>query len=104
MERVIRARKQCPEIGWGDCRALETGDPAVFAHRCDWSGGTVIAVHNLADRPATINLAAGLPPHPQMVELLGDRPYEQVDGGQAIELEPYGYRWFRIGAARRFLV
>jgi maltose alpha-D-glucosyltransferase/alpha-amylase len=106
MEQVIRTRKQCPEIGWGEWQILETGDPAVFAHRCDWCGGTVIAVHNLADRPASVSLASGLPvepPMPPMVELLGDRPYQQVDGGQVIALEPYGYRWFRIGAARRFL-
>ena len=26
---------------------METGDPALFAHRCDWQDSTVVAVHNL---------------------------------------------------------
>ena len=104
MDRLITTRKQCPEIGWGSCEILESGDPAVFAHRCDWSGGTVVAVHNLAGRPARVCLPWKKEDESQpMVELLGDRPNQTVERDRAIELEPYGYRWFRIGGARRFL-
>ena len=28
MERLIRTRKECPEIGWGGCEVLETGNAA----------------------------------------------------------------------------
>jgi hypothetical protein len=37
------------------------------------------------------------------VELLGDQPYKLVGLDEEIALEPYGYRWFRIGGASRFL-
>jgi maltose alpha-D-glucosyltransferase/alpha-amylase len=99
MERLIRARKQCPEIGWGSCEILEAGDPAVFAHRCAWKGGAVVAVHNLAGRDATVklDLKAGSPE--RLVELLGDQPYSVVDASGPIHLEPYGYRWFRLDGA-----
>ena len=103
MERLIRTRKQCPEIGWGTWEILETGDPAVFAHRCTWSGGTVVAVHNLADRPAAVRIDLKEQHQEKLVELLGDQPYKLVEVGAQIDLEPYGYRWFRIGGARRFL-
>ncbi|MFL6198894.1 MAG: alpha-amylase family protein [Thermoanaerobaculia bacterium] len=104
MDRLITTRKQCPEIGWGSCEILESGDPAVFAHRCDWSGGTVVTVHNLAGRPARVCLPWKREDESQpMVELLGDRPNQTVERDREIELEPYGYRWFRIGGARRFL-
>ncbi|HWM90649.1 MAG TPA: alpha-amylase family protein [Thermoanaerobaculia bacterium] len=103
MGRLITTRKQCPELGWGSCEILENGDPAVFAHRCDWSGGTVLAVHNLADRPASIRLPWKAGDREPMVELLGDRPNETLERDREIELQPYGYRWFRIGGARRFL-
>jgi maltose alpha-D-glucosyltransferase/alpha-amylase len=103
MERLVRTRKQCPEIGWGDWEILETGDPGVFAHRCSWSGGAVIAVHNLAGRPAAVRLEAGGARQEKLVELLGDQPYKLVGIDEEIDLEPYGYRWFRMGGARRFL-
>jgi maltose alpha-D-glucosyltransferase / alpha-amylase len=106
MERLIRTRKQCPEIGWGDWEIVETGDPGdagVFAHRCTWSGGTVVAVHNLAGRPAAVRLKLTVEHGEKLVELLGDQPYKLVEAGSEIDLEPYGYRWFRIGGARRFL-
>jgi maltose alpha-D-glucosyltransferase/alpha-amylase len=103
MERLVRTRKQCPEIGWGTWEILETGDPGVFAHRCTWSGGTVVAVHNLAGRPAAVRLDLKEQHEEKLVELLGDQPYKLVEVGAQIDLEPYGYRWFRIGGARRFL-
>lgn len=57
---------------WGSCRILDAGDPAVFAHACEWSGGKVLAVHNLADRHACVRLALdGEQPLP-MIEMLGD--------------------------------
>jgi maltose alpha-D-glucosyltransferase/alpha-amylase len=103
MERLIRTRKQCPEMGWGDWEIVETGDPRVFAHRCTWSGGTVVAVHNLAGRPAAVRLKLTVEHGEKLVELLGDQPYKLVEAGSEIDLEPYGYRWFRIGGTRRFL-
>jgi maltose alpha-D-glucosyltransferase/alpha-amylase len=102
MQRLITTRKQCPELSWGSCQLLETGDPAVFAHRCDWREGAIVAVHNLADRPACVHLKMKHPDPEPMIELLGDKPYELIEEDREIGLEPYGYRWFRIGGTRRF--
>jgi maltose alpha-D-glucosyltransferase / alpha-amylase len=104
MARLIRARKQCPEIGWGSWEIPETGDPAVLAHCCSFREGTVLAVHNLADRAAAVRIDLGKGSGEPWVEILGDRPFAVVDGKKAIELEPYGYRWIRVGGARRFLL
>ncbi|HKI00832.1 MAG TPA: alpha-amylase family protein [Thermoanaerobaculia bacterium] len=103
MVRLIRVRKQCPEVGWGAWEILETGDPAVFALQYRFRGATVITVHNLAARPASVRLGNG-EKSPDgsggpWVELLGDQPYALVDGDKAMELEPYGYRWFRVGGS-----
>jgi maltose alpha-D-glucosyltransferase/alpha-amylase len=104
MARLIRARKQCPEMGWGSWEILETGDPAVFAHCCSFREGTVLAVHNLADREAAVRIDLGKASGEPWVEILGDQPFATVDGSQALELKPYGYRWIRVGGARRFLL
>ncbi|NJN90739.1 MAG: hypothetical protein HC878_10465, partial [Leptolyngbyaceae cyanobacterium SL_5_14] len=34
----------------------------------------------------------------RLIDLLGDRPYHQIEGvSHEVELDGYGYRWFRIG-------
>ena len=38
MERMIRLRKECHEIGWGTPTGSATGEGCVFAHRYDWEG------------------------------------------------------------------
>lgn len=97
MERLIRTRKENPEFGFGHCRILETGNSAVFAHTCEWEGKVVLAAHNLSDEPqtATLNLADYKGHH--LIDILHDRKYGSVtDSKPQLELEGYGFRWFRI--------
>jgi maltose alpha-D-glucosyltransferase/alpha-amylase len=90
MERLIRMRKECPEFGWGIFEQISSEGP-VFAHRCDWNGNTVIAVHNLSDRSASQVLPRS-DTWTKLVDLFGD---EDCAPGDEIELKPYGYRWLR---------
>jgi maltose alpha-D-glucosyltransferase/alpha-amylase len=95
MERAIRTRKQCPEFGCGQWRILETDEPCVFAHCCEWEGKAVIALHNLADKPCTVTLKSNGYTH--LTDLFGDRQYDSLDvDSRSISLEAYGYRWFRV--------
>jgi maltose alpha-D-glucosyltransferase/alpha-amylase len=94
MERVVRIRRQCPEFGYGTLHILETDDPCVFAHCCQWNDRAVIAVHNLADQDCTVTLKSADYEH--LFDLFGDRPYESPNGDHMIQLSPYGYRWFRV--------
>ncbi|MBE9093320.1 alpha-amylase family protein [Tychonema sp. LEGE 07203] len=95
VERAIRIRKQFPEFGRGKWHVLETDSPSVFAHSCDWEGRTVIAVHNLADKPCSVTLKSN--EYTNMFDLFGDRQYESLDAhSPSIPLEAYGYRWFRV--------
>jgi trehalose synthase len=94
MERLIRRRRECPELGWGEWALLDSGDPAVFAHRSDWEGSTIVAVHNLAGREARARLELG--GEGALVDLFHDDERE-LDGGEVtIELPPYGAHWFRV--------
>ena len=47
-ERIIRMRKEVPEIGWGDEAVLRERDPAILALRYDWRNNSIVVVHNLA--------------------------------------------------------
>lgn len=95
IERLIRTRKQCPELGYGKGQILETDELCVFAHCCQWQDKAVITLHNLADRGCTVSIA--LPHDQSLVDVFGDRQYEPLaDNSRPIPLEAYGYRWFRV--------
>src|ERR1700724_2513371 len=53
-ERMIRMRKEVPEIGWGEFSILGTGKPEVLALRYDWRNNSVLLVHNLSAVPTDI--------------------------------------------------
>jgi maltose alpha-D-glucosyltransferase/alpha-amylase len=95
MERLIRRRRECPEIGWGRCTPLDAGHAAVFCHRLDWDGSTVLAVHSFAGErlEARIELE---PEVGQAVDLFDGGHETPRDGSLAVVLDPYGARWFRL--------
>jgi trehalose synthase len=97
MERVIRRRRETPELGWGEPTILETSERAVLAHRCDWTGGTVLAVHNLSDEPCVVDIDVGCEPESTLEDLLDGEAGVITLSGRRLELqlEGYGYRWYR---------
>jgi maltose alpha-D-glucosyltransferase/alpha-amylase len=99
-ERVLRMRKEIPEIGWGDCSVLSTGSPTVLGLRYDWRNNAVVFLHNLADVPHELVFTTGKKRTPQerLVNLLADEHSEADNAGKHhVLLEGYGYRWYRIG-------
>jgi trehalose synthase len=99
MERVIRRRRETPELGWGRASLLDAGDEAVLAHRCDWETSAVIAVHNLSPAPRQVSLDVGDPDdRKEIVDLLdGDRTVRAIDGSTVeLTLAGYGHVWLRI--------
>jgi trehalose synthase len=94
MERLIRRRRECPELGWGRWELLDAGAPAVFAHASEWDGSTVVAVHNLAGRDARAKLELG--GDGALVDLFEHREHELESGAVSLELAPYAGAWFRL--------
>jgi maltose alpha-D-glucosyltransferase/alpha-amylase len=103
-ERMIRLRRETPEIGYGDCTIVDSPDD-ILAMRYAWRGAELLIVHNFSDAPREV--AFGL-------DATGDRPRELVhlltgehvrcaDGCYAVFLEPYGYRWYRVGGINEAL-
>lgn len=99
IERIIRTRKENPTLGWGRWQVIETGDNAVFAHCCTSHNELIIAVHNFAAEPRSVTLAMGVleVASGHMIDLLNNQPYATInDDCCSIDLDSYGYRWFRI--------
>jgi maltose alpha-D-glucosyltransferase / alpha-amylase len=96
IERKIRMRKECPEISWGDWKILTTNADDVLVMEYTWQDHSLIVLHNFVDKPRAIRIPVSTAGTRMLVDLLwtnDSRADEQ--GHHQIELEPYGYRWFR---------
>jgi maltose alpha-D-glucosyltransferase/alpha-amylase len=99
-ERIIRMRKEVPEIGWGEFEVLSTRDPAIFAIRYDWRNNSVLFVHNLDAIPREVAFSTGLRGKEcrLLINLLTeDHSRAEEDGRHHLLIEAYGYRWYRVG-------
>jgi maltose alpha-D-glucosyltransferase / alpha-amylase len=93
-ERLIRMRKECPEIGWGECAVLPTRNPAVLALVYRWRNNAMVVVHNFAGEPLAVKLDVG---EDTMVSLLSEDHSKSRSGVHTIALGGYEFRWFRVG-------
>jgi maltose alpha-D-glucosyltransferase/alpha-amylase len=100
-ERIIRMRKEVPEVGWGDFTVIRSRDPAVLLMRYDWRNNSVLFVHNLDAKPREIKFSVGLDDPKQnelLINLLAeDHSHAGKDGKHHLVIEAYGYRWYRVG-------
>jgi maltose alpha-D-glucosyltransferase/alpha-amylase len=100
MERMIRMRKEVPEIGWGDFSFVPTRMQEVLAMRYFWKNNSVLCVHNFVGEPREVRLSVpyGDENANELVNLLSDdHSHADSSGRHLILLEPYGYRWYRVG-------
>ncbi len=97
MERIIRMRKEVPEIGWGDFRFVPAGRNDVLAMQYEWRNNAVLCVHNLCAEPREIALKIQRNEEVcTLVNLLSnDHSEPDRKGRHTLLLEPYGYRWYR---------
>jgi maltose alpha-D-glucosyltransferase/alpha-amylase len=99
-ERIIRMRKEVPEIGWGDFEVIGLRDPAVLIIRYDWRNNSVLVVHNFDEKPREIAFSVGISGDAGklLVNLLSeDHSRADEKGRHRIVIEGYGYRWYRVG-------
>lgn len=97
--RMIRLRKECPEIGWGEWKILKTGTPNVLAMRYDWRGNSLVILHNFDEHPHEVKIRPGVEGGELLVNLLvNDQSTAKADGTHHITVEAFGYRWYRVGA------
>jgi maltose alpha-D-glucosyltransferase/alpha-amylase len=99
VERRIRARKELPEIGWGECSVLSAENRRVLALRYDWRKTSVLTVHNFSDQPQTVHLDPGTQDGGIIFDVFDDEHSRADASGQhTLTLQPYGHKWFRVGA------
>jgi maltose alpha-D-glucosyltransferase/alpha-amylase len=96
MERKIRMRRECPEIGWGNWEILRVDAPGVLVMQYEWNGRSLVFLHNFSSSPRAVRL----PPKvnsPMLIDLLWNNDSRATESGRhVIRLQAYDYRWFRV--------
>ncbi len=96
MRTLTHCYRDCPELGWGELAVIDQPNRSTLVHTCTWQGRTVLAVHNFSAEP--VQLTFELPGHEGdlLHDLFGGDSCEVSKAGRiALELDGYGYRWFR---------
>jgi maltose alpha-D-glucosyltransferase/alpha-amylase len=98
MAAMIRLRKECPEIGWGDWSLVETGAPGVLGIRYEWKGNALIILHNFSAKPKEVRLRVKDDRAVILTNLRqNDESRADENRQHRIAIEAYGYRWYRVG-------
>lgn len=96
--RLIRARKACPEIGWGTWEILPTRPANVLAIEYAWRGTSLVCLHNLAAHPVEVALRPVTDERGILANIMTDEISEaDRDGTHRIDLDAHDYRWYRVG-------
>jgi len=96
-EQLIRVLRECPEIGLGTPSVVDVPVPrSVLVHRFDAGAGSILLVHNLADRAVTLDLSS-VDSGPETYEAFGDAAYEPLGRRlSGVTVNGWGYRWIRL--------
>lgn len=95
---LIRLRKECPEIGFGEWRIINTKWPKILAMCYTWQNNSLYIFHNFDDKPAEVVLNKRDATHSRLIDLMNN--VESIADKQhkhTIIVDALGYRWFRQG-------
>ena len=96
--KMIRVRKETPEIGWGKCTIVKTGSRSVLGLCYEWRGNRVVVLHNFSRHPQEVTLRIAGPGGELLANLLVENESRaRDDGTHRIAIEEFGYRWYRVG-------
>ena len=99
LERLIRVRKECPQIGAGHFRLVDTDQPdAVFAHACTDGDWAILILHNLsADQRPGVRVRLWDDEYGCAIYLFEHRENQSITGRELIvDLTGHGFCWLRL--------
>jgi maltose alpha-D-glucosyltransferase/alpha-amylase len=103
-ERMIRMRKECPEISWGNFAVLRVDRPEVLAIRYDWRDTSLVTLHNFSNARQKVKVNVDTRGGELLAEVFdGRHSRAHNDGAHRIQLDPYAWRWLRVGSADNVL-
>ena len=102
MTSLIRLRKECPEIGYGDWEIIKTGHNHVLGMLYKWQGRSLVVFHNFDEHPHEIVISTKQVGDELLIDLINNEESKAEKSKHHIILDAFGYRWFRIGSFDHF--
>ncbi len=99
IERLIRTRKECRQIGAGDFRIVDTDQPeTVFAHACTDGDWAILVLHNLGAEPRPgVRVQLWDDGYDVASYLFEEHDNQPIDGKELrVDLDGYGFCWLRL--------
>jgi maltose alpha-D-glucosyltransferase/alpha-amylase len=95
---LIRLRKECPRIGWGEWEIVDVHNNAVLCMYYEWKGNSLLIIHNFDEKQYEILVQLKNKKTGQLVDLHKNHTTDPDENGiYKIIVEAHCYRWFRIG-------
>ena len=94
---LIRLRKECPEIGYGQWEIIDTGRKNVLCMHYTWKERSLYTIHNFDSEPHEIHLKRKQVNGETLKDLMvkTECPPDKK-GIHNITLDAYGYKWLRV--------
>jgi trehalose synthase len=101
LERLIRRRREMPEVAFGQWSFIPFPDAEIFALRYDWGDRTVLLLHNLGKKAcASQSRLDDAPSLGELATIQGQGRLDLgADGTVTVELPAYGALWLRAHRA-----
>jgi maltose alpha-D-glucosyltransferase/alpha-amylase len=98
MTSIIRLRKECPEIGWGEWQIVGVEQPGVLVMHYHYEGSSIIIMHNFNGVACEVGLKLQKKSEVKLVDMMKvEESMADKKGMHQISMDAYGYRWFRAG-------
>lgn len=96
MTSLIRMRKECPEIGYGNWEIMDTGQNQILGMRYTWKNKILLIWHNFQEKSLELVVPEEMAGATRIADLMSNiESVTDKKGRHTITLEAYGYRWFR---------
>jgi maltose alpha-D-glucosyltransferase/alpha-amylase len=98
MTAMVRLRQECSEIGWGEWQILKTGVPQALGMHYSWKNSSLVILHNFDEKAHEVALDLRQDQEEKLVDMMDIQESKADEKGlHHINLDAYGYRWFRAG-------
>ncbi|MCF0048836.1 alpha-amylase family protein [Dyadobacter sp. LJ53] len=96
MTSLIRMRKECPEIGYGNWEIMDTGHKEILGMRYTWKNKILLIWHNFHEKSLELVVPEKMAGASRIADLMSNiESVADEKNSHTITLEAYGYRWFR---------
>jgi maltose alpha-D-glucosyltransferase/alpha-amylase len=95
--KMVKLRKDCPEIAYGTWEILDADSDNILAIRYTWNNRETVIVHNFSNEAKEVKFKAKESRYKNIRDIItGQSTQLADDGSYTVKLSGYGYSWLRL--------